>query len=439
MKGQRSDIWWLIRSGPGRLEIKRRYGTKMWTAASRFSRVYRRTLGRRVRIIAVIGSVGKTTTMRAISAALDVPVSKQQLLNANSRTSIGRQVLGLRPWRRTAVLEVAIGHVGDMLIHARTVLPNVVVVTAIARDHWQSMGTLEKTRDEKADMLRVLPANGIAILNADDENVRWMATQTKARVVYIGQAADAEVRASEVEMDWPHGMRFVAHVGGDSYSVATQLMGEHMVFPALAAIAVAHVEGVPIPRAIKALEKLTPTPGRMQIMPTTNGAYVLRDDFKSTQDPVEAALKTFAQVPGKRHFVVLGEMTEELGQFVYRDLGQVVGGFADRAVFVGSKKNFRTFRAGTKLSGMSPEVVSQVRTAHEATELLRGELEAGDVALINGRWQQALGRVGLALAGRDVKCRADPCPFKRMLCDMCPFLEQEFHGLPGHSAAASDR
>ena len=57
------------------------------------------------------------------------------------------------------------------------------------------------------------------------------------------------------------------------------------------------------------------------------------------------------------------------------------------------------------------------------------DLQPGDLVFIKGRWQQALGRVGLELAGRDVRCKADPCPFKRMLCDICPFLEQDFHGL----------
>jgi len=167
-------------------------------------------------------------------------------------------------------------------------------------------------------------------------------------------------------------------------------------------------------------------------LPTTNGAYVIRDDFKSTQDPVEAALRTFAEVPANRRVVVLGEMTEELGQYVYRDLGKTVGSLADRAVFVGTGKNFQTFRSGAKSVGMASEAVAHVRHAHEATEILRKELQPNDVVLINGRWQQALARVGLALAGRDVKCRADPCPFKRMLCDVCPFLEQEFYGLPGN-------
>ena len=429
-KRRRDNLLWLVRTTPGRMEIKRRYGVKLWSTASHFARLYRRTLGRRVHVVAVIGSVGKTTTMRAVSAVLEVPVSRPQLLNMNSRTSIGRQVLSLRPWRKVAVLEVAVGYPGDMRVHARTVLPQVVVVTAIARDHWQSFETLENTRNEKAEMLRILSPSNIVIANADDENVRWMTTQTKARIVWMGERADAEVRVSDIELDWPHGMRFVAHINGESYPVATQLMGKHMVIPALAAIAVAYVEGVPMDRAIKALADLLPTPGRMQVMPTPEGAYMLRDDFKASLDPYLAALATFKEVPSSRHLVVFGEISEEQGGYLYRDIGKLTGEFVDRAIFVGSSKNMRTFRAGASSAGMTPESVAHVKHAWEATELLRQEIRPGDAVLIKGRWQQALGRVGLAMAGREVKCRADPCPFKRMLCDICPFLDQEFYGTP---------
>jgi UDP-N-acetylmuramoyl-tripeptide--D-alanyl-D-alanine ligase len=314
------------------------------------------------------------------------------------------------------------------------VRPNVVVVTAIARDHWRSFETLEKTRDEKSEMLRILGPEDIAIMNADDENVRWMATQTRARVVWIGERPDCELRVSDIELDWPHGMRFVAHVGGDAFTVATQLMGRHMVFPALAALAVAYVEAVPMADAIKALANLTPTRGRMQIVPISNGAFAIRDDFKASIDPFEAALKAFAEVPSKRRLVVLGEVAEEQGHHVYRELGSSTGAFVDHAIFVGTSKNMRSFRGGATSAGMPAEAVSHVHNAYEATALLREKIQAGDAVLIKGRWQQALGRVALAMAGNDVKCRADPCPFKRMQCDVCPFLEQEFYGLDGSSA-----
>jgi UDP-N-acetylmuramoyl-tripeptide--D-alanyl-D-alanine ligase len=168
----------------------------------------------------------------------------------------------------------------------------------------------------------------------------------------------------------------------------------------------------------------------MQTMALTNGAFALRDEFKATEDAFDAALETLAEIPAKRKVVVFGEISESTGRDAYRDAARKAAAFVDRAVFVGSRTSFDLYKSGAMAGGLSRDQISRVRSAHEATELLRDELGEGDVVLIKGRWQQALGRVGLALAGGDVQCRADPCPFKRMLCDICPFLEQPFTGFP---------
>ncbi len=398
---------------------------------ARVAGLYRITLGRRPRVIAVVGSVGKTTTMRTVSAALGLKVSRPALLNANSHAAVGRALLSVRPWQKRAVLEVGINSPGQMRIQAATLRPDVVVVTAIAHDHWQSFGTLEATRDEKANIVRELSRTGVAVLNADDPNVRWMASQTQARVVLVGEAPDADVRATDIELNWPHGMRFIAHVGGEARPVNIRLVGRHMVYPALAALAVAHIEGLPLDDATEAIETVDPTPGRMQTMATPSGAFILRDDFKSTEDAGQAAFETLAAIPARRRIVVFGEISEERARTVYRDVGRKAAAVVDRTVFVGSGTNFKLYRSGAVAGGQAPDQVSHVRHAHEAVELLRDELGEGDVVLVRGRWQQALGRVGLALAGRDVQCRVDPCPFKRMLCDVCPFLGQPFTGLRG--------
>ncbi len=434
---RRRDAFVLIRSQPGRLELRRRYTTRLWPMMARVARAYRLTLARRPRIVVVVGSVGKTTTMRAVSAALGLRVSRPALLNANSHAAVGRALLGVRPWQAHAVLEVAINGPGQMSIQAATVQPDVVVVTAIARDHWQSFQTIEATRDEKANIVRTLPATGVAILNADDPNVRWMATQTNARVVLVGEAPDAEVRASDIELDWPHGMRFVVHVGGTRRPVRIRLLGRHMVYPALAAISVAHIEGLPLDEAIAAVGSVDPTPGRMQTMALPNGGFVVRDEFKGSEDAANVALDAFAAIPAKRHIVVFGEISEVRGKDAYRDLARKAAGFVDRVVFVGSTTNFKLYRSGAVAGGLSRDRIDHVRHAHEAVDLLRDDLGPGDVVLIRGRWQQALGRVGLALAGRDVQCRVDPCPFKRMLCDVCPFLGQPFTGLRGAAPTES--
>jgi UDP-N-acetylmuramoyl-tripeptide--D-alanyl-D-alanine ligase len=291
------------------------------------------------------------------------------------------------------------------------------------------MGTLEKTRDEKADMLRILPPDGIAIVNGDDENVRWMATQTRARVVYIGEAEDAEVRATDIELEWPTGMKFVARAGAESWPVVTRLIGRHMVFPALAAITVAYLEQLPMAQAIAALARLEPTPGRMQTMRLTSGAYAVRDEFKGSEHTFESAFAALAEIPAQKRIGVIGGISEEHGRQAYRDVGAGAAKVLDRVVYVGTTKNMATFRAGATKQGMQAECIDHVHTWIEARDRVRELIEADDIVFIKGRWQQALGRVGLSLAGRDVRCRADPCPFKRMLCDVCPFLEQEFYGL----------
>ena len=114
-------------------------------------------------------------------------MSRPALLNTNSHASVGRALLGVRPWQKRAVLRGRDPLARrDATSRPATVRPNVVVVTAIARDHWESFHTLEATRDEKADMVRTLPPTASRSLNADDANVRWMAAQTQARVVLVG-------------------------------------------------------------------------------------------------------------------------------------------------------------------------------------------------------------------------------------------------------------
>jgi UDP-N-acetylmuramoyl-tripeptide--D-alanyl-D-alanine ligase len=248
-------------------------------------------------------------------------------------------------------------------------------------------------------------------------------------VVLFGTAEDAEIRATDVELDWPHGMRFALHAAGTTRPVRTRLVGQHMLVPALAAIAVGLVEGRDLDRVIVAVEGVEPMPGRMMPVVLPSGAVILRDDFKATLGSFRAALETFSRVPGRR-IVVLGELDEppRREDAAYRELGAHVASIAERAIFVGRK--FRRYRPGATSGGLSADRVLRAADAHEALAFLRQDLGPGDVVLVKGRWQQGLARITLALAGRDVRCRADPCPFRRMLCDLCPLLGRPFEGYP---------
>jgi UDP-N-acetylmuramyl pentapeptide synthase len=136
----------LLLTSPGRLEIRRRLSWPFWGVTSRLAWLHRRTLGRRTRVVAVSGSVGKTTTMRAVAAVLGLPVRRLALLNANSYSAVAANVLRIRPWQRHAVLEVGIAGPGQMAPYGRVIRPDVVVMTAIADDHRRRRSSCARCR-----------------------------------------------------------------------------------------------------------------------------------------------------------------------------------------------------------------------------------------------------------------------------------------------------
>jgi UDP-N-acetylmuramoyl-tripeptide--D-alanyl-D-alanine ligase len=391
--------------------------------------VYRRTLVRRVRLVAVVGSLGKSTTTAAVAAALGLPVGPP--LPTNHWTGVALRVLRVRPWQQDAVVEVGITRRGQMIRHARLVRPDVAVVTGIASEHRRSLGPPEAAAREKALILRGLGPGGLAVLNGDDPWVRAMAAWTEARVVTFGLGAGNDVRATEVRLDWPHGTRLRVHVGGEVRTLRVRLLGRVMVHPVLAAVAVAWAAGRPWGEVARALEALEPRPGRLQPVPLPGGAWLIRDDLKATLETIDAALDVLAEVPGRR-IVVLGEIDEPPGSQGphYRRLGARLAAVASRAVIVGGRRSCKSYAGGAAAAGMRGTLVRAGRSTRTAVQTVLPELAPGDVVLVKGRATQRFERVALALEGRPVRCDIAFCNLMRR-CATCPALEAGWTADPG--------
>jgi UDP-N-acetylmuramoyl-tripeptide--D-alanyl-D-alanine ligase len=313
-----------------------------------------------------------------------------------------------------------------MARYARLVRPNITVVTSIGSEHNRSLKTLEVTRSEKAEMVRILPRSGLAVLNGDDPNVLWMQTQTSARVTTVGFAESNDVRASEVVLDWPGGIRFRLHAHGEIRVLKTRLTGKHMVYPVLAAVAVALAEGFTLDAILPRLEALTPTPGRMQAVSLPNGAMILRDEFKSSLETIDAALDALAEIPARQRIVVFGEISEPPGSQgpIYRRLGERIGHLASRAIFIGESGVWGPFATGAKRGGLPPPMlINSGKSVCKAIEAVREYLGPKDVVLVKGRDNQRLERVSLGLSGRTVRCDIGFCK-EKVRCEKCPMLER---------------
>jgi UDP-N-acetylmuramyl pentapeptide synthase len=250
-------------------------------------------------------------------------------------------------------------------------------------------------------MLQVLPASGAAVLNGDDPNVMWMKEKTRARVVTFGFGAECDVRADGVRLDWPRGTLFRLTAFGEVRDVAVRLLGRHMVYPILAAIAVSHLEGYALDPTLARLRELVPTPGRMDPVLLPNGVTVLRDDFKSTLETVHTALDVLAQIPASRRIVLLGSVSEPPGaqRPIYQALGERIAAIASHLVVF--NHDCEPVWSGARRAGMPrTSVTVAAHTARDAAEALSQLLHPGDVLLIKGRSPEKLDRVRLILEGR---------------------------------------
>lgn len=392
-----------------------------WHLAS----VYRRTLARKTRVIAVVGSFGKTTSTRAIATALGFPNPMHSGSNAGAALAIA--LLRIKPGDQHAVIEVGIAAKGQMEGFARLIRPDIAVVTSIGSEHMTSLGSLDVTRAEKAKMVHALPASGLAVLNGDDPNVLWMRDSAPASVLTYGFGAANHVRASAVVQDALSGTRFKLHIDGEVHDVHTRLVGRPMIYPILAAVAVSRVEGRKIGPILAALEGLEPTNNRLQVLRHPTGALLLLDAYKGALETILAALDTLEELPAERKIAILGDVEEPPGSQgpIYKEVGKRVAEVAGRVIFVGGKTSFNRLKAGTTAGGLPRSALTHIpRSPLEAAQAVQTELRSGDLVLVKGRMSQHLERVALVLLGKRVACATRTCP-RHHNCSSCPLLQRK--------------
>jgi len=414
--------WHLRDVPPGRFVFLRREYDKYRDRIVPAARWYRRRALTRTRVLAVVGSLGKTTTSHAIRAALATP--DRRFAHSNYGSSLAQNLLRIRPWDARGVLEIGVGAPGQMDEYRTMIRPDLVVVTAIASDHNRSFETLLDTRSEKAVILHDLQDTATAFLNGDDPNVRWMGTQTRARVVTFGLNPENDVRAVDVRVNGCLGVAFEVELYGERHTVESRLVGEHMVYPLLAAIAVAKEEGLPLPSVLERLSRLTSVPSRMELIQLPDGTRILDDSSKSSLESIHAAFAALSRLEGGRKIVVLGSIEEPVGPQgpLYRDLGARLAGFAERVICIGGNA-LSSVRAGAMRAGMPEGGVLHVGPRWEdGLAALRELQRPGDIILVKGTSTQRLRRVVLGIQGRDVRCPAKHCTVKVRECDACPLL-----------------
>jgi UDP-N-acetylmuramyl pentapeptide synthase len=383
------------------------------------ARIWRRML-RGTRFIGVTGSAGKTTTKELLYRALAGRFRCVRSADSNNQLySIARTLLSVGRATTYCVQEVGVGERGAFDSMMRLLRPQVGVVTNVGADHYKLFRGREGVAAEKGKLIACLPADGLAILNADDDLVATMAANCRARVVTYGLQQHADFQAEIVTHRWPDRLALRIRHGNDTVLAPTQLLGSHQAGSALAAIATACSLGVPLAEAALAMKSHEPLLGRMSVQQSARGVIFIRDDWKAPLMSLDSVWQFMGDAVAARKLIVLATISDYGGNStaVYRRSVTKALAAADSVLLVGARaKTLQPYfvgAAGHRLHGFDD--------VQAATQWLQQFSRPGDLVLLKGsNHSDHLSRLALAF-DLDVRCWRARCG-RHIFCDRCRLI-----------------
>ena len=339
-----------------------------------------------VRVVAITGSIGKTTTKEFTAALLgrSFRVHKSEA-NLNNHLGLALSLLRLRPEDEIAVLEMGMSGPGEIRRLAEIAPPDVAVVTNVAPVHLEFLGTLDAVGEAKAELIAGLKPGGTAVLNADEAWGKTLARRTRGNVITFGFGTDADVRASGLEYLGYEGLRFRMDYGGTSRLLHLPFLTEGYVANFLAACGAARAFGLPWEELEPALAGLGPAAKRGRIIRLEDGIVVIDDTYNSNPRALAMALGGYGHLPAARRVAVLGDMLE-LGaeeRTFHDEAGRLARRFGwDVLAAVGPRG--RWIAEGAKAEGLPESRIFTFPSSEEAAEKLPEILSPGDLVLVKG-------------------------------------------------------
>jgi len=335
-----------------------------------YLRFWARRYLKRVRpqIIAITGSVGKTSTKEAIFEVLKIHFKDQvrkSYGNLNTKNGVSLAILGfkkspekiyqwfwpikLAPFKallgkkvEILVLEMAADQPGDIKYITSFIKPNITVLTSIGQAHLEIFGTMEKIIEEKTQLLKVLSPDGYAILNIDDENVKKI-SYGQVKTYAINQEADIMAKniTTEIENYIPTSKFQIVSLAGKFLAVINTLGRATNIYPVLAAVAVAEIFNLKKEEIIEGIKNIQTQKHRMEVSKGKNNSIIIDDSYNANPLSMRAALDTLRILPhppaGGRKIAVLGDMLEigKIAEEAHRLIGEYVHEIADEIITVG--------------------------------------------------------------------------------------------------------
>jgi UDP-N-acetylmuramoyl-tripeptide--D-alanyl-D-alanine ligase len=331
-------------------------------------------------VIGVTGSAGKTSTKDVIAALLGANMAIGKTVgNLNNHFGVPLSILRLPGDARVAVLEMGMNHAGEIRALCAIAKPRIGVVTNVGHAHMEAFDSIEGVAAAKRELIDSLPADGVAVLNADDPLVSKFGEAHRGPIITFGIDSPADVRARHVQLT-DHGVSFMV----DGVPFESSLVGRHSVSNILAGIAVASLYGIRPAQLTTVVKDLRAASMRGQRLEYA-GVVILNDCYNSNPDAARVMIDVLRETPAKRRIAVLGEMLE-LGRWsesLHRDVGSYVAK-SGIDVLVGIRGEACHLVDAARQAGLAENAAFFFPDAQAAGEHLRRIAHPGDVILFKG-------------------------------------------------------
>lgn len=349
------------------------------TALQDLARFHRQRFS--IPIVAITGSNGKTTTKDMTAAILS---SRFKVLktkaNYNNEIGLPLTLLELTDEHEVAVVEMGMRGKGQISQLAHIALPTIAVITNVGETHIELLGSIEAIASAKAELLEVIPENGLTILNGDDDYVKAMAMHVTSRLSSFGLEC-GEIRGDKIHADISS-MNFECHSIQGVFSVHLPTVGRHNIYNALAAITVGLEVGLNFEEICAGLSQFNASPMRLHIEKI--GDYtVINDAYNASPMSMLAAINTLGEIAINRKIAVLGDMLElgHIGVEAHRQIGEKLAQcHIDIVVTVGTLASH--IAQSAKEHGLTMSIACH--SHDEAQERLKKIIQPGDTILIKG-------------------------------------------------------
>jgi UDP-N-acetylmuramoyl-tripeptide--D-alanyl-D-alanine ligase len=352
-----------------------------------------------LKVIGITGSNGKTSTKNMLREILQrhgetvAPIESY-----NNEVGAPISILKITGSTKYLVVELGADGLGSIEYLAKIARPDIGVLLKVGMAHAGEFGGIETTLRIKSELARELGPESTYVYNADDARVVSTLELTTAHRVSFGTADAAEIRIEDAALTLAGTEAMIRYPDGAELPIRLQILGEHQLMNAAAALSVAESLGLGRETSIEALEEMQLAErGRMQLTERKDGVFVINDAYNASPDSMKAALQTLAQIgrQGHRTIAVLGEMAE-LGEYApleHDSIGRLAVRLnIDQVVVIGIRA--KLIHMGASQEGSWDGESKFFESIDEAFAALRGMLVPGDVVLVKSSKSANLRRLG---------------------------------------------